>query len=225
MAFWGEEEDLDYGLTKLHDAAENGDLDVINSLTGGGYTVPTSNVIVVKKNADSNDVLDDSADSADSEEEDEDEDFTVDTAEVDINARDRWRLTPIYAAILGAQLPALKLLISKGARLDIRVEKSSLLHFVCAMGGFENHVDFVSKALKALLDAKCKILVSDELGRSPLHIAAMHGLSECVDLLLSSAASAVTEEDVSQEHLLTHTDRRGWNVIHTAAAFGRDGGY
>ena len=147
MAFWGEEEDIaDYGLTKLHDAAENGDLDVINSLTGGGHTVPTSNVIVVKKNADSNDVLDDSADSADSadsEEEDEDEDFTVDTAEVDINARDRWRLTPIYAAILGAQLPALKLLISKGARLDIRVEKSSLLHFVCAMGGFEKHVDFL----------------------------------------------------------------------------------
>ena len=166
MAFWGEEEDLaDYGLTKLHDAAENGDLDVIKALIGGGHAAPTSNVTVVKKNADSNDVLDDSADSADSEEENDDEDFTIENAEVDINARDRWRLTPIYAAILGGQLPALKLLISKGARLDIRVEKSSLLHFVCAMGGFENHVDFASKALKALLDAKCRILLSDELGR------------------------------------------------------------
>ena len=51
----------------------------------------------------------------------------------------------------------------------------------------------------------------------------MHGLSDCVDLLLSSAASAGTEEDMSQEHLLTHTDRHGWNVIHTAAAFGQDG--
>ena len=221
MAFWGEEEDIaDYGLTKLHDAAENGDLDVIKALIGGG--APTSNVTVVK-NADPNDVLDDSADSADSEEDDDDGDFTIETAEVDINARDKWRLTPIYAAVLGGQLPALKLLISKGARLDIRVEKSSLLHFVCAMGGFEKHVDFVSKALKALLDAKCKILLSDELVRSPLHIAAMHGLSECVDLLLSSAASAVSEEDMSQEHLLTHTDKRGWNVIHTAAAFGQDG--
>ena len=123
---------------EVNDAAENGDLDVIKALIGGGHTAPTLKRNCCVKNADSNDVLDDS-DSADSEEEDDDE-FTIETAEVDINARDRWRLTPIYAAALGAQLPALKLLISKGARLDIRVEKSSLLHFVCAMGGFEEHV-------------------------------------------------------------------------------------
>ena len=122
-------------------------------------------------------VLDDSADSADSEEEDEDEDFTVDTAEVDINARDRWRLTPIYAAIWGASFKS-ETPDKQGARLDIRVEKSSLLHFVCAMGP---KTMSIFRSFESIARCGCKILLSDELGRSPLHIAAMMGY-ECVDL-------------------------------------------
>ena len=167
---WGEEEDLgDYGLTKLHDAAENGNLDVIKALIGVSNVKIDTEVktIVVKQgshidvddsaddsddddamSAKNNDI-DDSADSDDDDDEDEDEDFTFETADVDINGRDRWRLTPLYAALLGAQLPALELLLAKVPNINMTVEKSSLLHFTCAMGGLEKHIAFTNALLKS----------------------------------------------------------------------------
>jgi acetoin utilization deacetylase AcuC-like enzyme len=239
---WGEEEDLgDYGLTKLHDAAENGNLDVIKALIGVSNVKIDTEVktIVVKQgshidvddsadDSDDDDAtgaknndIDDSADSDDDDDDDDDdEDFTFETADVDINGRDRWRLTPLYAALLGAQLPALELLLAKVPNINMTVEKSSLLHFTCAMGGLEKHIAFASKAIEILLKANCKILLSDELQRTPLHIAAMNGLTECANLLLNAVATNCDNLTTPLD-LLKQTDRKGWTAVHTAVAFDR----
>merc|ERR1712023_254365 len=115
MAFWGEEEDCnDYGLTKLHDAAEKGNLEVINALTGGSGTDRSQEVkeVAVKKGIASSETFDDSADDSEDDNDnhnssnsntagsknqgvdsassdDDDAEFTVETAHVDIDGRDR----------------------------------------------------------------------------------------------------------------------------------------
>ena len=228
VGFWGDaEDDYDYGGTKLHDAAEEGNLNLMGKLLKGlsdpaapATEKPAEVVTNVEDgddsapDSDADEDVDDSApdDDMDDSAPSDDGDFDLDTADVDINGRDRWRVTPLYAAMLGCQHDAMKMLLDSNANLALTIERSTPLHFACAMGGVEKNREFSSKAVGLLLSVGAPITTTDDLERSPVHIASMYGLLENVKLLLASPAA----KDLD---LLVGTDRNGWTPLHTAAAF------
>ena len=219
---WGEQEEEGYlyGEVLLHDAAEEGDMDLVGKLLRGISSSVDKKAAEVVDPAD----VDDSADSDDSAVEEDpdamddsapdedDDDFDLHLADVDINARDRWRITPVYAALLGCQFSALEALLEKKPRLTMTVEVSSLLHFACAIGGMKKNREFSAKAVELLLSSGAPIVLNDDLGRTPVHIAVMYGLEENIKLLLAAGKDL---------NMLSSTDRYGWTPLHTAAAYRR----
>ena len=124
---------------------------------------------------------------------------------------------PSEKALLIKKLKATELLPTRdgvgGAPERITEEDGwTPLHFACAMGGMEKNREFSSKAVGLLLSVGAPITTTDDLERSPVHIASMYGLLENVKLLLASPAA----KDLD---LLVGTDRNGWTPLHTAAAF------
>ena len=134
-------------------------------------------------------------------------------------SRDRWRITPLGAAIMGHQLDAVDLLISLDANANGNIEGSYLLHYTCAIGGVSGNTEaqeFAHACIQKLIAAGAKSETVDEFLRTPLHIAAGAGLVSCVETLMESVDSNVLHQYVDAQ------DNRGQSALHVAARFGRN---
>ena len=129
-------------------------------------------------------------------------------------SRDRWKITPLGAAIMGHQLPAIQLLLSLGANANGVIEHSSLLHYACAIGGIggDSSRAFAAACVAQLLTAGARTDALDEFDRTPLHIAGASGLHESIPLLLAAAGTS--------HHVVDHQDNRGQTALHVAARNG-----
>ena len=125
----------------------------------------------------------------DEDEDDDDEDFydpeegaysNVVFERATTESRDRWRITPLGAAIMGHQLEAVDLLISLNANVNGNIEGSYLLHYACAIGGIGSDAaarnEFANSCVQKLIAAGARSDTVDEFLRTPLHIAAGAGL-------------------------------------------------
>ena len=152
--------------------------------------------------------------------EDEDEDFAPSNKHMSsmfytqmqratTESRDRWKITPLGAAIMGHQLDIVELLLSVGANVNGVIENSSLVHYACAIGGVggDTSRNFAEACVHQLIQAGARIDARDEFLRTPLHIAAASGLQ---------GAIAMLSRDSNKKHVDIQ-DNRGQTALHVAA--------
>lgn len=113
-------------------------------------------------------------------------------------------VTPLLLAVLAARDDVVIALIAAGADVKARNPTTLATAFHIAAA-----VDDNIRSLEALANA-CKeyILVTDSLGRTPLHDAARYGRSKVIEFLISKGA-----------HLITQ-DNSGWTPLHWAIRHG-----
>uniref|UniRef100_A0A6Q2ZLZ0 Euchromatic histone-lysine N-methyltransferase 1b n=1 Tax=Esox lucius TaxID=8010 RepID=A0A6Q2ZLZ0_ESOLU len=103
------------------------------------------------------------------------------TGHIDINCQDDGGWTAMIWATEYKHLNQVKLLLSKGADINIRDKEENIcLHWAAFSGSVE--------IAELLLEAKCDLHAVNIHGDSPLHIAARENRLECVTLFLSSGA-------------------------------------
>ncbi|KAL2809707.1 ankyrin repeat-containing domain protein [Aspergillus granulosus] len=155
----------------------------------------------------------------------------------DIEARDYFQHTPLFAAIYWGSLDAVRLLLDRGANpFAILPRGQNALH-LCA-----------SRNKPALIPDLCRagvnIHATDDDGDTALHYAAEGGYFECVQLLLRANADInargrlgytplhtaiiVGGTEVSQLLMesgadLSAVDSKGYTLLHTAAQYGFNG--
>jgi acetoin utilization deacetylase AcuC-like enzyme len=128
----------------------------------------------------------------------------------DVNGRDNTGCTPLHTALLFRQLDTMRLCLLHGAKLGLKCNGSPLLHIVLALAALPGNANFCLAAAQALLEAGVDAASVDDLGRAPLHVAALHG---CVDLAGVIWAHAPARERSD----LAFADRTGATPLHTAA--------
>ena len=101
----------------------------------------------------------------------------------DVDAKNKKGWTPLHVAAFAGREEVGKLLIANGASVNasIRGSERTPLHLV--IGDYYKR-DFV----KILIDGGADVNVRDERGWTPLHIAALEGRKENVELLISAGA-------------------------------------
>ncbi|KAK3947434.1 ankyrin [Pseudoneurospora amorphoporcata] len=105
-----------------------------------------------------------------------------------LNTRDliEQRTPAHYAALLGDR-HSLKLLVDKGADVEVADKHGNTVLHIAAQKGWADVV-------KLLLENGAKIDERDREGYTPLHLAAAHGRQEAVELLLDAGAKRDVKE-------------------------------
>ena len=94
--------------------------------------------------------------------------------------------TPLHKACRHGNAETVKILLDKGATIDVgNKESTTPLHVACK----EGHVDVVKELLKpGRGDVKSMIAARDHAGNTPIHCAVKSGVLETVKVLLSLRA-------------------------------------
>lgn len=114
---------------------------------------------------------------------------------LDVNARGRWRWTPLhYAASNARSVEAVQALLDVGASVELQTASGeNALHLVCMQSIRER-----SDILRVLLSSPQGASVKDVQDRdlcTPLHWAAQHGLTQCVELLCAAGCQIHIKTD------------------------------
>ena len=169
-----------YARTTLHYAADNGQLEIVNTIL---KKRATSTIIErIKQNIFP----------------DRDEDgrtplyYAAENGHIEvmkslkesgakINIRDNYNITPLHLAVANKQLEAVKYLKENGAKINAKDNQGRMpLHWVAEHGQIE--------MVKYLKESGAKIEAKDIDGRTPLHWAAEHGQLEMVKYLKENRA-------------------------------------
>ena len=108
-----------------------------------------------------------------------------------VDARDSRQRTPLMLAARGGHVNILEILLAEKADQELEDQDSnSALHFACLAG--------MSKSANLLLRSVTSDWVSrqNNVGKSPLHLAAGQGLVETTELLLAAGASVTCVDSV-----------------------------
>ena len=132
--------------------------------------------------------------------------LVVHCSAVDCNFTDILRDTPLHKACRHGNPETVKILLNKGATLDVcNMESAIPLHVACK----EGHTDVVKELLKPERgDVKSLIAACDHAGNTPILCAVKAGVFEIVKFLLSLGA------DPNVKNIY------GIHPIHVAAAWG-----
>ena len=134
-----------------------------------------------------------------------------------IDQRDLDGCNALQVALLNGNLQCAKVLVENGAEINYRCEGNSLAHLVIAMGAYTQYRSrFVIEALKFLIEHGADVNTIDDLGRTPLHLAAQLDLSECIEILISTRQSVELTPDV----LASPASR---SILRNLGAFDKDG--
>ena len=197
-------------ISKLLNACEGGDLETIKSL----LSPPVPVAAPAATNETPSHPMQDGTDSDESEDEEFDSmamfhGYSHQIEKAHTECRDRWKISPLGAAIMGQQLEVVDLLLSLDANANGVIENSSLIHYTCAIGGIGGTMShsFAEACIQKLMAAGARIDARDEFLRTPLHIAAASGLHNCIALLSGST---------EQTHINVQ-DNRGQTALHVAA--------
>ena len=108
-----------------------------------------------------------------------------DDDDVDVNERDRDGYTPLHVALSHGHADCAKALLEAGAAWYAVLEGSPALHLAVATAAIPQHADASLEAIVTLLAIEdFDALVTDDYGRSALHLAAGHGLGAIAAALL-----------------------------------------
>jgi ankyrin repeat protein len=142
------------------------------------------------------------------------------SSEMLMEVEDQYGCNAVVTAILATQLESLRFLLghSKSGVHMPHVDGSYPLHFAVAMGSIPKHHDFAVDAVKTLLqEGEADPVVYDDFKRSPLFVAASHGLLEVCKLLLEVGKSEGIEHGMD---VLSVQDIFGNTALAAAAAQG-----
>ena len=162
---------------------------------------------------------------------------------MDVNARDHLGATPLHVALVArAPTEIVNALLSAGARPGLRVAGSPALHVslaVAAHAGIlhETRAASARANFEALLSSGTDIMATDDMGRTPLHLAATGGVAWAVNLItkraetrarekISSAAASTdagaadTAAAAAKHACLFALDKLGETSLHLSAAGG-----
>jgi ankyrin repeat protein len=120
-----------------------------------------------------------------------------------INARNRWRDTPLHSAIISnAKNDALSFLIARGADVNAQnIYKGTPLHDAAG----ESHINAMTLLLKHGADTE----IQDQYGRTALYKAAQHDYITAITLLLDNGAN------------VNSSTRDGATPLHNAASYNK----
>ena len=107
-----------------------------------------------------------------------------------------------------------KALLEAGAEVEYKLEQQSALHLALAHGCLAGRTEAAAECVQLLLGAEAPLEATDDLQRTPLHVAAALGLGACLQLLL--------EADMERK-TLSALDRALATPLHTAARAGHAG--
>lgn len=110
----------------------------------------------------------------------------------------------LHAAVEGGNLNVFEILKARGARVPPCLDNTITLMHTAALHG---HVTITRKLLKLQRDA---IKISDETGKTPLHLAAKNGNNKVVSVLLNTGSNIHAK------------DRTGMTPLHFAAEEGNE---
>ena len=216
-------------ISQLLNACESGDLDTIKSILGPSTEAENEDGAspLEGSSSSSTDATKSAVDAVEEgEEEEKEEDYGASSDDSDddfggghgangffgdmrqlrkptTEVRDRWKITPLGAAIMGRQLEAINLLVTLGANVNGVIENSSLVHYTCAMGGIggDSSQAFAEACVKRLVEAGARVDARDEFLRTPLHIAAAGGLTNLISMLCPDANHANVQDNRGQTAL------------------------
>jgi acetoin utilization deacetylase AcuC-like enzyme/ankyrin repeat protein len=142
--------------------------------------------------------------------------------ELNLDATDSDGLTPLHVAVLSANARALTLLLEAGAEVTYRSNGYGVLHFAASLGPFPQHRAFALAATRALLAAGADPAAVDDLGRTPLHLAAQWNLAELVPLLAAPQPELVSLAEPGEQITgqVSARDKDKNTPLHLAAQFG-----
>ena len=103
---------------------------------------------------------------------------------MDVNETDRDGCTPLHVALFNGATECVKLLLENGAESWITVEGSPALHVAVTTDRCRTSPTPRPACVEALIASEADVFATDDYGRSPLHLAATHGLSAIADALL-----------------------------------------
>lgn len=127
-----------------------------------------------------------------------------------LSEKDEEGLTPLQLAILERDLEFVKLCLEAGADTSIHCQKSSLIHLVLGVGSIPENKSLAFDILKEVIVKSAPIKQKDDLNRTPLHVSAEYGLTECFTYLLDQGASEIIDE----------IDLQGRTALHVACQVG-----
>jgi acetoin utilization deacetylase AcuC-like enzyme/ankyrin repeat protein len=104
-----------------------------------------------------------------------------------------------------------KALLEAGAEVEYKLEQQSALHLALAHGCLDGRAEAAAACVQLLLGAEASLEMTDDLQRTPLHVAAALGLSASLKLLL---------EADTENKTLSALDRALATPLHTAARGG-----
>ena len=110
--------------------------------------------------------------------------------EPDLDARDEYGCTALHLALLHGEVACAKLLLDAGAEAAHGLEGQPCLHLAlshgCLAGGA---AAAAAAAVRLLLEHEAAPAgLTDDAGRTPLHLAAQYGLEEALGVLLQASA-------------------------------------
>jgi len=137
---------------------------------------------------------------------------------VDVNETDRDGCTPLHVALFNSATECVKLLLENGAESWITVEGSPALHVAVTTGSLPHFTDAATACVEALIASEADVFATDDYGRSPLHLAATHGLSAIADALLEQypTTEQLNTGDEDQPDPINARDKLGWTPLHHA---------
>ncbi|CAF1102941.1 unnamed protein product [Didymodactylos carnosus] len=117
-------------------------------------------------------------------------------------ARERTKIRPIHIAVAQGNSAMFDLLVNCGAKVKnvLTVDDNSLLHWFCFYRQNDNQLAIV----KSLLEQGCDVDAGNSHRRTPLMLAARHGLIETIRILLHAGAK------------MDITDYKGYRAIDLA---------
>ena len=137
---------------------------------------------------------------------------------MDVNETDRDGCTPLHVALFNGATECVKLLLENGAESWITVEGSPALHVAVTTGSLPHFTDAATACVEALIASEADVFATDDYGRSPLHLAATHGLSAIADALLEQypTTEQLNTGDEDQPDPINARDKLGWTPLHHA---------
>ena len=130
-----------------------------------------------------------------------------------VNARDGRGNTPLHLAVQELKLESVKRLLAAGA--DVKAQNAlgaGALHFVAYAGSPERDTRSQRAAMAALLiESGANVQAVDRRGMTPLHVAAVKGRDELLELLITAKAD------------IKANDSGGRTPLHYAAMYNHKG--